>query len=173
MNFRGEVMSTPSGAIQQPDSKRSQAAPRPRAARDQPSPAGPPAADEGQQGRQASGFDMGWRQESSWLGSPPDEYHWFRKIVLLGQARGVPVILFPMPADPSRVHGHSGWHKRDQRQRIQAILSEGGAEVLDPGKVPDMDASMFSEVVHIRDSGRPIISRVLGEMLRERFPPAR
>ena len=172
MNFRGEVLRAPQGAIRQPDSQRTRAAPRPRASQgQQPSQAGPPQASQAEQGRQASGFDMGWRQESSWLGSPPDEYHWFRKIVLLGQARGVPVILFPMPADPSRVHAHSGWQKPEQRQRIQTILSEGGAEVLDPGQVPELEASMFSEVVHIRDPGRPIISRVLGEQLRQRFPP--
>lgn len=121
---------------------------------------------------EGAGAAMGWQSEESWLTPPDEDYFWFKQILRLGEERGVPVILYPLPADPRHREQHTGWLATKTRRTIKGILDSGGGEVLDPGPMPELPPNAYESVAHFDlPVATPYLSRRFGELMRERFPP--
>jgi len=120
----------------------------------------------------ATEVGFGWHSEGTWLEPDTDPYLWVRRMLALGQARGLPMYFVPLPANPTFQTNARGWADPDIRARTRSLITEGGGQVLDLGPLPDLDGSCFQDDVHFTAHGGEVMSRAIGQALATQVDPA-
>jgi hypothetical protein len=106
--------------------------------------------------------DSSWHQNTAWIDQKKDATFWLRKLIADTEARGVPLILIPLPRNPGLGPTDLG--------PLEALAKERQTEILRLGSETPMLAEDYLDDVHFTQSGLQKIAAAIGHALHRRFP---
>ncbi len=105
-----------------------------------------------------TGGGAGGRQ----AGDSDTDLRYLAAFLELARDRGIPVVLTPLPE-----RSHVGKGSPPESKEMRALFDETGAIYLNVGAVDGLSAGHFEDDVHLNSQGRVLVTKAIGEAVRE------
>jgi hypothetical protein len=89
------------------------------------------------------------------------DFRYLERFLVLAQARNIPVFLLPLP-QRSAYEGAETTHNDAYAERLRTVIQGHGGIQLAAGSIPGLQATDFTDDVHLEKRGRALVTQALG-----------